>query len=58
MQVPGQSASEVRPLMEIYVPLKGLIDIDVELGRLGKEMKKAEKEVGFFEKKLRNKNLS
>jgi valyl-tRNA synthetase len=57
LQAPGQSASDVRSSMEIFVPLKGLIDIDAELERLGKEGKKAEKEVVFFEKKLMNKNF-
>jgi valyl-tRNA synthetase len=57
LQAPGKSASDVRSSMEIFVPLKGLIDIDAELERLGKEGKKAEKEVVFFEKKLMNKNF-
>ena len=40
--------------VEIYLPLKGLIDVDKEAARLNKEMTTLEKEVSRLEKKLGN----
>jgi len=40
--------------VEIYLPLKGLIDVDKEVARLNKEMANLEKEVSRLEKKLGN----
>ena len=40
--------------VEIYLPLKGLIDVDKEVARLNKEMATLEKEVSRLEKKLGN----
>ena len=40
--------------VEIYLPLKGLIDVDKEVARLNKEMTTLEKEVSRLEKKLGN----
>ena len=40
--------------VEIYLPLKGLIDVDKESARLNKEMATLEKEVSRLEKKLGN----
>lgn len=40
--------------VEIYLPLKGLIDVDKEAARLNKEMATLEKEVSRLEKKLGN----
>jgi valyl-tRNA synthetase len=56
-QSTGKSAVAIKPDMEIYVPLKGLIDLDAEVGRLTKESKKAEKELLFIKKKLANEDF-
>jgi len=54
---PKNSAASIKPTMEIFVPLKGLIDIDAEVNRLSKELKKAEKELLFIKKKLANEDF-
>jgi len=54
---PKNTATSIKPLMEIYVPLKGLIDIDAEISRLSKELKKVEKELLFIKKKLANEDF-
>jgi len=46
MQVVGE--------MEVLVPMAGLVDVDVELGRLAKEQEKLEKEIGRLSGKLGN----
>jgi valyl-tRNA synthetase len=45
------------PLGELYLPLKGLIDLDAERERLGKEIAKTEAELVTVRKKLANKNF-
>ncbi len=54
---PEETAVDVRPTMEIFVPLRGLFDIDVEIQRLLKEVKKIEKSLSFVEKKLSNEDF-
>ena len=54
---PPASASAVLTDVEIYVPLKGLIDLDVERQRLGKEIGRLEKALSGLEKKLANKGF-
>ena len=39
---------------QIYLPMNELVDLDAEKARLGKELEKAKKDLGFFEKKLNN----
>ena len=39
---------------EIVIPLAGLVDVDAERARLGKELEKVEKDIAFFERKLGN----
>ncbi len=51
---PAFSASWVVEDMELYVPLKDIIDIQVEKERLAKEIKKLEKESHNLEMKLTN----
>ncbi len=51
---PPFSASWVIENTDIFVPLKGLIDIDVEKSRLSKEIGKLEKETINIDKKLSN----
>jgi valyl-tRNA synthetase len=57
IQAPQNAATAIRSGMEIYVPLKGLIDIDVEIKRLRKEHAKVEKELLFIKKKLANEDF-
>ncbi len=45
------------PLGELYLPLEGLIDLDVERARLGKEVAKNEAELMTVRKKLQNENF-
>ena len=45
------------PLGELYLPLKGLIDLDAERQRLGKEITKTEAELVTVRKKLANENF-
>jgi valyl-tRNA synthetase len=51
---PSQSASAVVGDIEIFVPLAGVIDLDVERQRLEKEIVGLEKALGGLEKKLGN----
>ncbi|MBI4844525.1 MAG: valine--tRNA ligase [Nitrospirae bacterium] len=51
---PEGAATAIRPSMEIYVPLKGLFDIDAEISRLNKELAKTEEAFNFVDKKLSN----
>ncbi|HDJ29234.1 MAG TPA: valine--tRNA ligase [Proteobacteria bacterium] len=53
-QPPAQAASALEAEMEIYVPLAGIIDFELETARLNKELGKAEKELAQVEKKLAN----
>jgi valyl-tRNA synthetase len=51
---PKASASAVVKSSEIYIPLEGLIDLDVERQRLQKEITRLEGSVAGIEKKLSN----
>ena len=51
---PEQAATQVAGDIEILLPLAGLVDIDEEEKRLGKEIAKVQKDVDFFTKKLSN----
>ncbi|HDH52931.1 MAG TPA: valine--tRNA ligase, partial [Nitrospirae bacterium] len=57
VQSPGNAATAIKPDMEIFVPLKGLIDIDAEINRLNKELARTEKELMFVKKKLANEDF-
>jgi valyl-tRNA synthetase len=52
--VPSSARAVYKGDVEIVVPLAGLIDLEAEKGRLGKEIGKAEKEIAGIEKKLGN----
>ncbi len=52
IEKPGGSATSVRDFFEIYVPVEGLLNIDEEIGRLGKEKTKVVESLRFLEKKL------
>ena len=54
VEPPKNASVAVKPLMEIFVPLKGLINADAEIERLKKEKKKIEDDLLFVEKKLSN----
>ncbi len=57
IQSPKSAATYIKSSMEIFVPLQGLIDVNAELGRLKKEMNKAEKELITIKKKLANEDF-
>jgi valyl-tRNA synthetase len=54
---PQLAASSITEGMEIYMPLEGLIDIEVEKRRLGKELKKAREDLELTLKKLDNRDF-
>ena len=54
IEKPKASASAVIKGCEIYVPLKGLIDLDVERNRLQKEITRLEGSLTGINKKLAN----
>jgi valyl-tRNA synthetase len=51
---PEQAATQMAGEVEIFLPLAGLVDIEEEEKRLGKEIAKVQKDVDFFTKKLGN----
>jgi valyl-tRNA synthetase len=54
---PPQAAAYVGQELEIYVPLAGLIDVDAERDRLGKELARADQELAGVLRKLENPNF-
>ena len=54
VEKPDASASAVFSNSEIYIPLKGLIDLDVERQRIEKEINRLEGSLKGIEKKLSN----
>ena len=54
IELPKNSATSIKPLMEICVPLKGLINVDLEIDRLNREIKKHKEELSFISNKLSN----
>jgi valyl-tRNA synthetase len=57
IEPPKNAATAIKPSMEIFVPLKGLIDFEAEISRLGKELKKTESNLAFVKRKLHNKEF-
>ena len=57
IEKPSQSATAVVRKMELFVPLKGLIDLDQEIERLSKRMNELSGHLKNTEKKLANKNF-
>ncbi|MDE3057211.1 MAG: valine--tRNA ligase [Bacteroidota bacterium] len=55
---PGFSASAVVEGQEVFVPLQGLIDIEVERGRLEKEIARFEGQLKSVDAKLNNANFA
>lgn len=54
IQKPKASASAVLKDAEIFIPLEGLIDLEVERQRIQKEIQRLENSIGSVEKKLSN----
>jgi valyl-tRNA synthetase len=54
IEKPKASASAMSGTMEIYIPLEGLIDLDVERQRIEKEINRLEASLKGIEKKLAN----
>ena len=54
---PEGAAAVILEDMEIFIPLKGLVDIKEELAKLAKEEEKLNKELKKSENKLQNKNF-
>ena len=57
LEKPPQSATAVIKKMELFVPLKGLIDLDQEIERLSKRINELSGHLKNTEKKLANKNF-
>jgi valyl-tRNA synthetase len=57
LKIPEKAMSAVLSGAEIYLPLAGLIDIEQEIARLEKELKKLDSEVERVYKKLANKGF-
>ncbi|WP_136526599.1 valine--tRNA ligase [Geomonas ferrireducens] len=51
---PAEASLQVAGDVEIIVPLKGLVNVEEEEKRLGKEIAKIEKDIEFLSKKLAN----
>ncbi len=54
---PGKSTMSTTSLVETFIPLEGLIDIDIEIIRLEKQIDKTKKELEKVEKKISNSNF-
>jgi valyl-tRNA synthetase len=54
---PRGSAASVRNFVEVYVPLEGLLNIDLEIDRLKKDDAKVEESIAFLNKKLLNEDF-
>ncbi len=54
LEHPKQASTQVAGDVEVLIPLAGLINVAEEEARLDKEIKKVEKDVAFFNKKLSN----
>ena len=54
MEKPEDASLQVAGDVQIFVPLKGMVDVVAEAERLNKEIGKIEKEIEMFSKKLEN----
>ena len=57
IEKPEDAAVSVRQAMEIFVPLKGLFDVNAEIKRLQKEINKIEQSISIIQKKLANQDF-
>jgi valyl-tRNA synthetase len=55
-KVKGSSVA-IRSSVEVYVPLEGLLDLDLEIERLGKEAEKLNESAAFLDRKLANEDF-
>jgi valyl-tRNA synthetase len=51
---PEDASIQVAGDVQVYVPLKGLVDAEAEIQRLLKEIGKIDKDIELFSKKLEN----
>ncbi len=51
---PADAAVSVKDSLEVYVPLKGVLNIDSEIDRLDKEGRKLDEAISFLDRKLLN----
>jgi len=58
LEKPDNCAAEVVGGIQVFVPLEGLIDLEVEQERLQKKIDKAEKQLDAIERKLRNREFT
>ena len=54
---PADSAVCVKDSMEVYIPIKGLLNIDAEIDKLIKESRKVEETMAFIDRKLMNEDF-
>ena len=54
LKKPGGSATAIKKSLEIYIPLKGVLNVSAEIDRLIKERKKVEVSIDTLNKKLLN----
>jgi len=54
---PKGSASAVTSNMEVYVPIRDVLDINAEIERLKKELKKVNETISFLDRKLLNEDF-
>ncbi|MBI5075069.1 MAG: valine--tRNA ligase [Nitrospirae bacterium] len=57
VEKPKGSSVAVRTHVEVYVPLEGLLDLDLEIERINKEMEKLDETASFLGKKLNNEDF-
>ncbi|MHB8882027.1 MAG: valine--tRNA ligase [Thermodesulfovibrionales bacterium] len=57
VEKPRGSAAAVRDFVEVYIPLEGLLDLDLEIERLRKEEDKLDEAMSFVNKKLMNEDF-
>jgi valyl-tRNA synthetase len=57
LEKPRGASVAVRSHVEVFVPLEGLLDVDLEIERIGKEMSKLKETSVFLGKKLGNQDF-
>jgi valyl-tRNA synthetase len=57
VQKPKGASAAVRTFSEVYVPLEGLLNIEMEIDRLKKEEARVEQSIAFLDKKLLNEDF-
>ncbi len=57
VQKPKGASAAVRTFSEVYVPLEGLLNIEMEIDRLKKEEARVEQSIVFLDKKLLNEDF-